>query len=153
MQLCPNPTLTSNLHLQFQMPFEKQDEFFHLCLTNTFLPLSNLKQHAMKALLNFWRVELVLPLVVVKLHNYTQMPMKEGLSLASQALFTCSGTVFSFNLSYFTQRWQLSLGVDILASNTAEGHQRPLSMANALFEWCCSGKAHWDFLKVERAYQ
>lgn len=26
-------------------------------------------------------------------------------------------------------------------------------MANALYGWWCSGKARWDFLKVERAYQ
>lgn len=43
--------------------------------------------------------------------------------------------------------------VDVLASNTAEGHQRPLNMADALSEWWHSGKAHWDFLKAERAYQ
>lgn len=35
------------------------------------MPLSNVKQRAMKVLLNFWRAELVLPLVVVKLHSYT----------------------------------------------------------------------------------
>jgi len=47
----------------------------------------------------------------------------------------------------------MSLGVDVLASNTAEGRQRPWSRADALREWWRSGKARWDFLKAERAYQ
>lgn len=59
----------------------------------------------------------------------------------------------TFSVNIFHMRMEAVIRGDVLASNTAEGHQRPSSMANALYGWWCSGKAHWDFLKVERAYQ